>query len=73
MEGVDKATAHQLENKRNGYAVRGPHMYFMGKEMDEETIPGATGVVDRSASFTKGCYTGQELVARVDSRVAGVP
>tara|TARA_B100000700_G_C14891892_1_gene783124 strand:- start:312 stop:1172 length:861 start_codon:yes stop_codon:yes gene_type:complete len=45
----------------------------MGSEMDEGTIPGATGVVDRSASFTKGCYTGQELVARVDSRTAGTP
>ncbi len=46
---------------------------MMGTEMDETTIPGATGVVDRSASFTKGCYTGQELVARVDSRSAGTP
>ena len=26
-----------------------------------------------SVSFTKGCYTGQELVARVDSRTAGAP
>lgn len=45
----------------------------MGPEMDETTIPGATGVVDCSVSFTKGCYTGQELVARVDSRKAGTP
>jgi folate-binding protein YgfZ len=45
----------------------------MGAEIDSSTIPGATGMVDRSASFTKGCYTGQELVARVDSRSAGTP
>ena len=45
----------------------------MGSEMDGSTIPAATGVVNRSASFTKGCYTGQELVARVDSRAAGAP
>ncbi len=45
----------------------------MGSEMDSTTIPAATGVVDRSASFTKGCYTGQELVARVNSRPAGTP
>ena len=45
----------------------------MGSEMDSTTIPGATGVVERSASFTKGCYTGQELVARVNSRSAGTP
>jgi folate-binding protein YgfZ len=40
----------------------------MGNELDESTIPAAAGVVDRSVSFTKGCYTGQELVARIDSR-----
>ena len=45
----------------------------MGSEIDEKTIPAATGVVDRSVSFTKGCYTGQELVARIDSRSAGPP
>lgn len=45
----------------------------MGAELDEDTIPAASGVVDRSASFTKGCYTGQELVARVDSRGNNTP
>ncbi len=45
----------------------------MGSELNEDTIPGATGVVDLSASFTKGCYTGQELVARVDSRGNNTP
>jgi tRNA-modifying protein YgfZ len=40
----------------------------MGVELDESTIPASAGVVDRSVSFTKGCYTGQELVARIDSR-----
>ena len=40
----------------------------MGRELDEHTIPAEAGVVDRSVSFTKGCYTGQELVAHVDSR-----
>jgi tRNA-modifying protein YgfZ len=43
-------------------------MPAMGTELDESTIPAEAGVVDISASFTKGCYTGQELVARVDSR-----
>jgi folate-binding protein YgfZ len=45
----------------------------MGSEIDQETMPGATGQVERSVNFTKGCYTGQELVARVDSRTAGAP
>ncbi len=45
----------------------------MGRELDESTIPAESGMVERSASFTKGCYTGQELVARVDSRGNNTP
>ncbi|MFP5316899.1 MAG: YgfZ/GcvT domain-containing protein [Acidimicrobiia bacterium] len=45
----------------------------MGREMDESTIPAEAGVVEQSVSFTKGCYTGQELVARIDSRGGNVP
>jgi tRNA-modifying protein YgfZ len=45
----------------------------MGKELDETTIPNAAGINDRTVSFTKGCYTGQELVARVDSRGNNTP
>jgi folate-binding protein YgfZ len=32
------------------------------------TIAAEVGLVDRTVSFTKGCFTGQELVARLDSR-----
>jgi tRNA-modifying protein YgfZ len=45
----------------------------MGRELDERTIPEETGLVAAAASFTKGCYTGQELVARIDSRGGNVP
>ena len=45
----------------------------MGLELGERTIPGETGLVPFTVSFTKGCYTGQELVARVDSRGGNVP
>lgn len=45
----------------------------MGAELDDKTIPGETGIVPLTVSFTKGCYTGQELVARVDSRGGNVP
>lgn len=45
----------------------------MGLELTERTIPAEAGVVDRAVSFTKGCYTGQELVARIDSRGGNVP
>jgi folate-binding protein YgfZ len=45
----------------------------MGAELTDKTIPAETGLVDITASFTKGCYTGQELVARIDSRGGNVP
>jgi len=45
----------------------------MGAELTENTIPAEADIVDESASFTKGCYTGQELVARVDSRGGNTP
>lgn len=45
----------------------------MGREVDEKTIPAEVGIVDRAVSFTKGCFTGQELVARIDSRGGNVP
>ncbi|MBA2437878.1 MAG: folate-binding protein YgfZ [Acidimicrobiia bacterium] len=45
----------------------------MGFELDATTIPATAGVVERTVSFTKGCYTGQELVARIDSRGGNVP
>ena len=38
-----------------------------------ETIPAETGVIDLAVSFTKGCYPGQELVERMDSRAATAP
>jgi folate-binding protein YgfZ len=45
----------------------------MGAELTSKTIPAETGLIDRTVSFTKGCYTGQELVARIDSRGSNVP
>ncbi len=45
----------------------------MGSELDESTIPAAARIVEASVDFTKGCYVGQELVARVDSRGNNTP
>src|SRR5690606_22645470 len=47
----------------------------MGAELTERTIPAEAGrwVIESSVSFTKGCFTGQELVARIDSRGGNVP
>jgi tRNA-modifying protein YgfZ len=36
-----------------------------GKEMNERTIPAEAGINERAVSFTKGCYIGQETVARL--------
>jgi folate-binding protein YgfZ len=45
----------------------------MGAELTEKTIPAETGLVSRTVDFDKGCYTGQELVARIDARGSNVP
>lgn len=46
----------------------------MGQEIEPgSTIPATTGVVAYSVNFTKGCYPGQELVERMDSRGADAP
>ena len=39
-----------------------------GLEMDERTIPQEAGLNERAVSFTKGCYVGQETVARLHYR-----
>ncbi len=36
-----------------------------GREMSAATIPQEAGIDDRAVSFTKGCYIGQETVARL--------
>ena len=46
----------------------------MGAEIvPGETIPAETGLADVAVSFTKGCYPGQELVERMDSRGSTAP
>ncbi len=47
----------------------------MGAELVADVIPAELGqwLIGASVSFTKGCYTGQELVARIDSRGGNVP
>ena len=36
-----------------------------GAEMGTETMPAEAGIVERTVRFTKGCYIGQETVARL--------
>jgi tRNA-modifying protein YgfZ len=39
-----------------------------GIDLDDATIPQEAGLNDRAVSFTKGCYVGQETVARLHYR-----
>jgi len=68
--GVPEAPTSALEALRIECGVPA-----MGAELTDATIPAEAGqwLIDASVSFTKGCYTGQELVARIDSRGGNVP
>ena len=45
----------------------------MNVDVTESSIPAETGLIDFAVNFTKGCYPGQELVERMDSRSAVAP
>jgi tRNA-modifying protein YgfZ len=67
--GMDAGTAEQLLASRIEAAWPS-----MGSEIEPgETIPAETGVAAAAVSFTKGCYPGQELVERMDSRGSIAP
>jgi len=40
----------------------------LGVDVDDSTIPQEAGLEVDAVSFTKGCFIGQELVCRIDSR-----
>ena len=39
-----------------------------GREVDDRVLPAEAGLVERAVSFTKGCYPGQEPIARLHNR-----
>ena len=41
-----------------------------GAELGPDVLPAEVGLVGHSVSVTKGCYTGQEIVARMEARDA---
>ncbi len=65
------AVAPSDEHEAARVDVGWPRMGF--EIVPGETIPAVTGVVPLAVSFTKGCYPGQELVERMDSRGADAP
>lgn len=56
---LDDNTLDVLRVER-GYGV-------FGRELSQEYIPLETGLLD-AVNFTKGCYVGQEIIARMESR-----
>jgi folate-binding protein YgfZ len=40
----------------------------LGAELDEDVLPAEAHLNERAVSLAKGCYTGQEIVARLDAR-----
>ena len=72
--GVAPASAQELEvmRVRAGWPAFGAEY---GSEASGEVIPAEVGpwLITAAVSFTKGCYVGQELTARIDSRGGNVP
>jgi tRNA-modifying protein YgfZ len=46
--------------------VAGTPMF--GREIDDRVLPAEAGLVERAVSFTKGCFPGQEPIARLNYR-----
>lgn len=40
---------------------------WLGRDIDDTTLPPETGQVDRGVSYRKGCYLGQEILERMRS------
>jgi tRNA-modifying protein YgfZ len=60
---LDAADADELEQLRIAAATP-----VWGKELDESILPAEAGLDETHISFTKGCYPGQEPVARLHHR-----
>ena len=61
--GWAEITDEELERLR--IRARTPRF---GRELDERVLPAEAGLDERAISFTKGCYPGQEPVARLHYR-----
>jgi folate-binding protein YgfZ len=60
---VERWSGEQLESFRIEHGVP-----KLGVDVDEKTIPQEAFLERDAVSFTKGCFLGQELVCRIDSR-----
>lgn len=62
-DGAEPISADELERLR--ILARTPRL---GRELDDRVMPAEAGLEERAISFTKGCYPGQEPVARLHFR-----
>jgi folate-binding protein YgfZ len=62
-DGAEPVGADELELLR--IRARTPRL---GRELDDRVLPAEAGLDERAISFTKGCYPGQEPVARLHYR-----
>jgi tRNA-modifying protein YgfZ len=62
-DGAEPVDAEELERLR--IAAGTP---AFGREIDERVLPAEAGLVERAVSLTKGCYPGQEPIARLHYR-----
>ncbi len=62
-EGAEPIDDHELERLR----IRAGSPRW-GRELDDRVLPAEAGLEERAISFTKGCYPGQEPVARLHYR-----
>ena len=61
--GAEPVSDEELERLR--ILARTPRL---GRELDDRVMPAEAGLEERAISFTKGCYPGQEPVARLHYR-----
>ncbi len=61
--GGDRASDHDFETWRIEMGIP-----LYGREISADTLPQETSLVEAAVSFDKGCYTGQEVVARIHYR-----
>jgi len=62
-EDAELISGDELERLR--ILARAPRL---GRELDDRVMPAEAGLEERTISFTKGCYPGQEPVARLHYR-----
>ena len=60
-DGVEPADAWEVARVEAGLPA-------FGREFGEDSMPAEAGLVPLAVSFTKGCYPGQEPVARLQYR-----